>query len=167
MRKFELYCYDIKNVENYDKALADNFDGWVCHHRLETHTSDGERRLVDLTVEELVALCIYCHRPANEFIFLTTGEHAILHNIGRKIKLSKEAKRKNSEAHKGKSGYWEGKHLSEEHKRKISETMKGKPTWNKGKHLSEEERNKLHWFNNGTKNIRAETCPEGYVSGRK
>lgn len=136
MRKFELYCYDIKNVENYDKALADNFEGWVCHHRLETHTSDGERRLVDLTVEELVALCIYCHRPANEFIFLTTGEHAILHNIGRKIKLSKEAKRKNSEAHKG-------------------------------KHLSEEERNKLHWFNDGTKSIRAKTCPEGYVSGRK
>lgn len=30
MRKFELYCYDIKNVENYDKALADNFNGWVC-----------------------------------------------------------------------------------------------------------------------------------------
>ena len=45
--------------------------------------------------------------------------------------------------------------------------MKGKPTWNKGKHLSEEERNKLHWFNDGTKSIRAKTCPAGYVSGRK
>ena len=32
------YCKDYENIENYDKALADNFKGWHCHHRLETHT---------------------------------------------------------------------------------------------------------------------------------
>ena len=37
------YCDEIENVENYDLAKADNFEDWNCHHRLETHNSDGER----------------------------------------------------------------------------------------------------------------------------
>lgn len=44
---FEIYCKDYKNIENYEKAAAENFKGWECHHRLETHISDGELRLVD------------------------------------------------------------------------------------------------------------------------
>lgn len=35
---FERYCEDYQDIENYDKALKDNFVGWECHHRLETHT---------------------------------------------------------------------------------------------------------------------------------
>ena len=35
---FKLYCKDYENIENYEKAKADNFIGWHCHHRLETHT---------------------------------------------------------------------------------------------------------------------------------
>lgn len=50
------YCKDIENVENFEKAKADNFKGWHCHHRLETHNSDGERRLVDISHNELKAL---------------------------------------------------------------------------------------------------------------
>ena len=83
--------------------------------------------------------------------------------------VTKETKRKISKANKG-------KHLSEEAKRKISKVHKGKPSWNKGKKcgpLSEEHKKKLseirkelHWFNDGTKNIRAKTCPEGFVLGR-
>lgn len=38
---FEIYCKDYKNIENYEKAAAENFKGWECHHRLETHNSDG------------------------------------------------------------------------------------------------------------------------------
>lgn len=137
MRKFELYCYEIENVENYEKAKADDFKGWECHHRLETHNSDGERRLTDITFEELIALCMYYHRPASELIFLTKGEHQSLHKKGKT--KSEETKRKMSEAKKGKTGrsgelngFYGKKHseetkrkISEAHKRKISEALKG------------------------------------------
>lgn len=89
------FCKDFENIENYDKAKADNFKGWICHHRLETHNSDGERRSVDVTYKELIALDMYLNRPAEELIFLTVSEHAKLHNG------SEEHRRKNSEAHKG------------------------------------------------------------------
>ena len=46
---FEYYCKNYENIENYDKALKDNFKGWEIHHRLETHNSDGERRLVNVS----------------------------------------------------------------------------------------------------------------------
>ena len=37
MRNF--YCKDYENIENYEKALADNFKGWDCHHRKEVEFS--------------------------------------------------------------------------------------------------------------------------------
>ena len=40
--------------------------------------------------------------------------------------VSKKSRKKMSESHKGKQGYWQGKHLSEETKRKLSESQKGK-----------------------------------------
>lgn len=104
---FERYCDNLEKVENYEKAEKDNFKGWNCHHRLETHNSDGERRLVDISHKELKALDMYYHRPASELIFLTIAEHNHLHH--------------------------KGKHSSEETKRKISAAKKGKPAWNKGK----------------------------------
>lgn len=47
MSNYKRYCKNYQDIENYEKAKADNFKGWVPHHRLETHNSDGERRLVD------------------------------------------------------------------------------------------------------------------------
>ena len=156
-QNFKRYCKDYKNIENYEKAKKDDFIGWNCHHRLETHNSDGERRLVDITQKELKALNMYYNRPAEELIFLTKSEHNILHNKGkhhseearRKMvesakgkKMSEESKKKNSEAHKGK------KH-SEESKKKIRSTMK-----------------KLHWYNNGEINTRAKECLPGFIPGR-
>ena len=77
------YCDDYKNIENYYKAAADNFIGWQCHHRLETHTSDGERRLVDITAAELIALGMYYNRPANELILMKMKDHRRLHLCGK------------------------------------------------------------------------------------
>lgn len=57
--------------------------------------------------------------------------------------LSDEAKKKISEANKGKSSPIKGKHLSEEVKKKISDKNKGKESYWKGKHLSEETKEKL------------------------
>lgn len=139
--QFERYCKDYKNIENYDKAAADNFKGWHCHHRLETHNSDGERRLVDISQKELKVLGMYYNRPAEELIFLTTKEH----NAFRKGRRhSEETKNKLSTANKGEKNPMYGKHLSEEHKNKLSEVnkgnayAKGRPSWNKGKKMSEE-----------------------------
>ena len=181
--KFERYCKEYKNIENYEAAKKDNFKGWDCHHRLETHTSDGERRLVDISAAELKALGMCYNRPASELIFLTKSEHMSLHRIGKDSprkgkKLSEETKNKISETLKGQPAWNKGKKLSEEHKKKLSEARKGKPSNMKGKHLSEEAKNKIseskkgntnvretRWFNNGEINIRAKECPPGFVSG--
>ena len=77
-----------EQIENYQFAKKDNFDGWCIHHRLETHNSDGQRRLVNLSREELKALDMYYNRPANELIFLTNSEHTSLHRT--KQRCSKE-----------------------------------------------------------------------------
>ena len=116
-KKLYCYCKDLEDIENYQKAIADTTQTYVLHHRLETHTSDGERRLVDITKKELMALGMYFHRPASELIFLTKSEHVFLHKKGKK--LSEETKNKMSESKKG-------THLSEETKNKMSESKKGK-----------------------------------------
>ena len=131
------YCSDIENVENYQKAKKDNFIGWRCHHRLETHNSDGERRLVDISYKELKALGMYYNRPASELIFLTSREHNALHT-------------------KGKQGYWKGKLFSEEAKKRMGEAKKGENNPAFGK----------HWYNNGKISIMVKECPPGFVPGR-
>ena len=149
---FQNYCKNYEDIENYQKALADNFIGWDCHHRLETHTSDGERRLVDITVAELKALCMYYSRPASELVFMKISEHIKLHNRWNKGKQighrSEETKRKISESMKGKK-------FSKEHKKKIAEAQKGN-TYVRGR----------HWYNNGKINKRCYECPDGFVPGK-
>ena len=78
----------IEQIENYEFAKKDNFDGWCIHHRLETHNSDGQRRLVNLSKAELKALDMYYNRPASELVFLTRPEHTKLHRT--KQRCSKE-----------------------------------------------------------------------------
>ena len=146
-RNFEYFCKDYEKIENYQKAKADNFNGWDCHHRLETHNSDGERRLVYITRDELKALGMYYNRPSSELIFLTKSEHQFLHHKGKK--RSEKTKKKMSEA-------WDyDKHFNEETKKKMSEAMKGN-TATKG----------MHWFNNGKINVMSKDCPPGFVPGR-
>ena len=170
---FKYYCKDYENIENYEKAKADDFKNWEVHHRLETHNSDGERRLVDITADELKALDMYYNRPADELIFMTIYEHSRLHMKGKhrteetrkKIgeaskgrpawnkgkKMSAEFCIKNSESHKGEKNSFYGKHHSEEAKKKMSEAQKGKylgkdnPFY--GKTHSEETRKKIGEIN--------------------
>ena len=112
------FCRTPELIENRDRAVNDQSQMWCCHHRLETHTSEGERRLVDISKEELIALNMYYDRPPEELIFLTKSEHMSLHTKGK------------STWNKGKKG----KRHSEETKRKMSEALRGKPKPNKGKH---------------------------------
>lgn len=75
------YCIqsEYEMIENYEKAKADNFIGWHCHHRLELHPDNTIR----FTVESLKKLGLYYKRPANELIFLKIEEHARKHAIGK------------------------------------------------------------------------------------
>ena len=137
---YKQYCKDYEKIENYQKAKKDNFKGWHCHHRLETHNSDGERRLVDITQKELIALGMYYHRPASELIFLTSREH---NAFRRGRKRSDETRRRMSEAGKGNKNAL-GCKRSEETKNKIREA-------NKGKKLSDETRRRIGAANKGNK----------------
>ena len=75
------YCSECETlIENYEKAKADNFKGWELHHRLETRTSDEEKRLVELTPEELKEKGLYYRRPAKELIYMTKEGHDEHHN---------------------------------------------------------------------------------------
>lgn len=169
------FCKEPENIENYEAAKKDNFTGWQCHHRLETHTSDGERRLVDITPAELKALGMYWYRPASELIFLPTSEHRSLHNSGSGNPMCNEDTRKKmSETKKGKctgeNNAMYGKHHTEESKKKMSLSKKGKYTGednpfygkthsdetrmrlsaaHKGKRLSKEHINKVAEANRG------------------
>ena len=152
--KFERYCKDYENIENYWKAAADNFVDWVCHHR------KGE----NISRNKLKALGLYYNRPAEELIFLTESEHNSFH--GKRKKHSEEAKKKISEAHIGK------KH-SEKTKKKLSEINKGENNPMYGKHYSEEMKNRhkeamsgRHWYNNGKESKLCFECPQGFIPGR-
>lgn len=93
---YKFCCEDISLIENYDKAINDNTQVWQCHHRLETHYENGERRInePDLTAEELESKGLYYNRPAKELIFLTNQEHAIMHQKTRDERLDDNAESK-------------------------------------------------------------------------
>ena len=134
-RDIKRFCKDFIHIENYDKAINDNTQSWVCHHKLETHNSDGEKRSVFILPQELEALGMYYDRPANEFIFLTRQQHIELHSEDKSYMQTEEYKRKVSEA-----------------KKKAHVVTPGSTG--------------MHWYNNGTENICAFECPEGFVEGR-
>ena len=138
MKNFEKYCKEPEKIENYEKAKADDFKGWECHHRLETHNSDGERRLVDISYKELKALGMYYNRPASELIFLTVKEHNAF-NKGKQ--RSEETKKKIGAASKGNKNFLGHRH-TDEAKNKIAEAMKGENNPFYGKHHSEESKKK-------------------------
>lgn len=175
MTRLKRYCCgDISKIENYEKALEDNFVGWCCHHRLETHTSYGEKRLIDLSATELKSLGMYYSRPAEELIFMKQYEHTHLHHIGKPKPKSELARKHISEAQIGKKR----KPITEDTKRKLSEALKGntngrggkgRTSPNKGVPMSDEQKQKissLKWWNNGVVNKRSIEQPEGFVAGR-
>ena len=134
------FCINPKQIENYAFAISDDKHMWECHHRLETHFSDGTPRPknAQLSKEELIALGMYYNRPAEELIFLTKSEHRMLHN--RWVN--------HAEGH------------TEETKKKISDKLKENPN------VGGDRIQGKKWFNNGFINVREYVCPPGFVPGR-
>lgn len=122
------YCpVNYKQIENYEKAIADTETMWVCHHR------NGE----EFSVEWLKANNMYYNRTdPHEFIFLTPNEHKKRHmkitfsgkklSSDRKSKISNTLKAKGIKppSRKGCAGPNKGKTLSKETKTKISNSLK-------------------------------------------
>lgn len=107
-RAKELCCEDISLIENYEEALADKTQTWICHHRKGIELNKSKK--------ELKAMGLYYNRPACELIFLTESEHQRIHwehNIERRNKLSVANKKR-----------WE----SQEERDKQSLRFKDKPT---------------------------------------
>lgn len=128
---------DIKRIENYDKAITDTTQTWVCHHRLETNFLNGDLLPFGIyfSVEELIKLRLYYNRPASELIFLTKSEHRKTH-----CKVINNYKPQYG------NKFTKGKRLSEEHKHKISNAVKSTnhtDEWNKKVGLSQ----KSYWDN--------------------
>ena len=128
IEKVSKFCKDYTKIENYEEAVNDISQVWVCHHIL------GEI----LTSAQLKDHDFYYDVPPCMLKFVTRAEHARLHRSGKT--WSEETRKKISEAHKGKVH-------SEEHRRKLGEAHKGKMPWNKGKKcqpITEEHARKMH-----------------------
>ena len=157
-------CTDFTKVENHDKAFADNYEGWVLHHKLG----------ISVSREELIELNLYYNRPPQELFFVTEKEHRGIHNKGMKHKDSWRRKISN---------VWKGKKKSEHTKKLMSEAALRR--WkNKEEHAKQSERIKASctpernekvrlgklgkkWFTNGKVCVLRNECPEGFIPGRK
>lgn len=136
-------CEDISKIENYDIAVNDSTQRYVCHHRKGTD--------LKLTREELKAAGLYFNRPADELIFLTVSEHARLHqaNLSEKQKLEKSERSRQAIIKVNKT-YWKGRKWSDHRKTEQSQLMA-----------------EYRWWTDGTKCVRAKDCPgEGWIRGR-
>ena len=123
-------CEDISNIENYDKAIADNTQTWDLHHRKEIAEHKTRKQLIE---EDL-----YFNRPTDELIFLTKSEHQQLHNRGKQY--SDETREKLS---KSISAAMRGRKLSAETREKLRATFSGDKNPMFGKHPSEAAREKM------------------------
>lgn len=116
--KVKQFCKDdISLIENYDKAIADNTQIWVCHHRLEL-TLDGE---FANSKEDLIRYGMYYKRPYFELIWLPDSEHRRMHFV--KKALSSVTRKKMSDCQMG-----------------VNNSMHGKTPWNKGLNKFTDER---------------------------
>ena len=102
---------DISKIKNYDKAIKDTTQTWVCHHMTETWWN--------CTAKELIENECYYNRKACELIFLTRSEHVRLHCKGKV--LTEEHRKKIADS-------LVGHQHSKESIKKMSAAFKGK-TW--------------------------------------
>lgn len=161
---------NFQDIENYEKAKADNFKGWECHHRRETHFPNGERRDFNISRKELIKLGMYYDVSAEELIFLIRSEHNKLHHSGKnhhyyEKPMSEEQRKKLSEVTKGENNPFYGKCHTEETKKRMSEAHKGSHRSEEAIKKTAEANRGKHWYNNGKMNKFCYECPDGFIPG--
>ena len=115
-----------------------------------------KHEILDTDLDEFTAKCleeyyIFSYQTYVGFKYDCKGYNCTLGGEGSVgFKPSKETRRKQSEAKKGKTP-WKGKHHTEESKLKMSETRKGKTPWNKGKTTPEDTCKKISESKKGKK----------------
>lgn len=107
-------------IENYQEAVNDTTQKWVCHHRREVQ--DG---FCIWKADELIKIGQYYHLEPNELIFMKKSEHLALHNKAIDPKTKKPCCYRDVDR-TGEKNPMYGKHLSEETRKKISEKSKGR-----------------------------------------
>lgn len=115
------FCQTPELIENYEQAIADKNQIWVCHHRDEIRVLPSGMVAIH-SKNELIENDRYFNCPPNELIFLTPSEHTKLHSkYIYHPPMTEAEKERRSKAYKGRKA-------SEEVKRKMSIAMKGKPS---------------------------------------
>ena len=129
---------ELEKIENYEQAMNDKENTWVCHHRLEL-TMDGEFANYK---KDLIRMGMYWHRPYFELIFMTKSDHMRMHSHVQPV--TNESKKKMREKALNRVSPRKGVKLSEETKEKLRQANLGK------KHTDEQRAkisaaNKLRW----------------------
>ena len=98
-KDIEKFCKEYCKIENYEKAINDNSQIWICHHRLEIMPFSGKI----MNYKYLIEQDMYYNRLPEELIFVTMAEHNKIHRrfLGRHHTLETKEQMRNS--HLGKS----------------------------------------------------------------
>lgn len=119
-------CKRYTEIENYEIALNDKTQTWVCHHRREIQ--DGFRIWKR---DELIKVGQYYHREPDELIFMTLSDHISLHNTAIDPKTKKPCCARNMNGKNnpmyGKIGPNKGKKFSTKTCNKLSNSKS--PDW--------------------------------------
>ena len=140
IRRIKRVCTNYWKIKNYDKAIADENETWVLHHRDEVKKTPSGIIAIR-SKQELIENGRYYDCPPNELIFIKKKYHSMIHSTFpteetiRKISLSCSKSLK-------------GKKFSEEHKANLSKAKTGLHNKVKRKPLTEEQKKNI---SNGTK----------------
>ena len=135
------YCVHPELIENYEEAINDTENLWVCHHRLEQVFSLEELKLADW----------YYDRKPEELIFLKREYHDGNPDLHIGI-------RRNNKAKIGRKQ----RKCSAESRARMSQAQRllsSRPDYI----------NPLlgtHWYTNDITNIKSHECPDGFHKGR-
>ena len=142
------YCKNYTEIENYEEAISDNDNVWICHHKLEAFFSS----------KELKNIGRYYNLSPRELVFCRNNkEHHIWPHIAYKG-CNKGRKPWN----KGKKGL---QTRSEEVRKQSVETRRKNGTLKRTEETIAKMK-QFRWFTNGETSVKAIECPPGFRPGR-
>lgn len=135
------YCAYPELIENYEEAVNDTENEWICHHKLEQV----------FTSEELKRAGWYYNRKPEEFVFIKRQYHdgnPDLHIGVRRNNLAKFGRKQRKRSAESKARMSQAQRLRASHPDYVSPLLG------------------THWYTNGIINVKSRECPEGFHKGR-